>query len=91
MRDGRIEKDDRPTVDHQAVTPLAGPHRLDKVELLRMLTAHGKQLNEVVDGLSAEEKTELSRVLSSWTDLLPVSTNGEVASAPASRNGEASM
>jgi ABC-type lipoprotein export system ATPase subunit len=87
MRDGRIEKDDRATVDHHAVTPPPVPHLPDRAELLRMLAAHGKQMNEVLDGLSAEEKTELSRVLSSWTPLLPVLPNGEEASAPASRNG----
>jgi ABC-type lipoprotein export system ATPase subunit len=81
MRDGRIEQDDRATIEHHAAPPLAGPHRLDKAELLRLLAANGKQMNEVLDGLSDQEKTELSRVLSSWAHLLPVSSNGEESHA----------
>ena len=100
MRDGRIEKDDRSTALHHVTSPLAEPHLPSGVtggeappsspptraELLRMLTAHGKQMNEVLDGLSPQEKTELSQVLSDWAHLLPASSNGEDTRTPVSGN-----
>jgi ABC-type lipoprotein export system ATPase subunit len=64
MRDGRIEGDDRPGGPHLQAAP-------DKAEFLRMLAIHGTQMNAVLDGLSAEDKTELSRLLSSWLPHLP--------------------
>ena len=78
MRDGRIEKDDRAAGDHDVIHSVE-PRVPDKAELLRMLAAHGKQMNEALDALSAEEKVELSRLLSSWAHHLPVLPTGEQA------------
>ncbi len=69
MRDGRIEHDERaaawsPDPD-RAPTPAS-----DKSELLRLLAAPGKQRHEVLAALSAEEKAELGRLLSSWNQQL---------------------
>jgi hypothetical protein len=59
------------------------PPAPDKAELLRVLAAHGGRVDEVVGGLSAEEKAELGRLLSSWAGHLPVSPNGEGSSRAA--------
>ncbi len=81
MRDGRIEKDDRTGADHGAILA-AKTHVPDKAELLRMLAAHGKQMNEALDALNAEEKAALGRLLSSWAPHLPVLPNGEQTAVP---------
>jgi ABC-type lipoprotein export system ATPase subunit len=85
MRDGRIEHDDRTTVAHPDRVQPTVPHLVDRAELLRMLAAQGKQMNEVLDTLSAEEKSELGKLLSSWTPHLPVLPNGGGAAVPPSQ------
>jgi ABC-type methionine transport system ATPase subunit len=84
MRDGRVENDNRATVDHPG-TVQSAPQAPDKVELLRMLTAHGKQMGEALDSLSAAEKTELGQLLSAWTSQLPGLSNGQESSTESSR------
>jgi ABC-type methionine transport system ATPase subunit len=82
MRDGRIEGDDnevdRPAhVPHATVQP--GPAKED---LLSILAAKEHQVHEVLGGLSAEDQTELSRLLSAWTRHLPeVSTQDKSSQA----------
>jgi ABC-type lipoprotein export system ATPase subunit len=67
MRDGRIDTSDHGHTDPtQAVTQM--PNRL---ELLKMLAAQGNHLNGALDGLSPEEKSQLSKVLSAWASQLP--------------------
>jgi hypothetical protein len=78
MRDGRIEQDSA-AADHVGVVP-ATPRALDKAELLRMLGAPAQQMSEMLASLSAEEKAELSRSLSSWSHHLPKLPNGEESS-----------
>jgi ABC-type lipoprotein export system ATPase subunit len=82
MRDGRIEHDGRATVDHAGAVHSDLSRLADKAELLRMLAANGKEMNEVLNTLSAEEKTELSRLLSSLAPHLPVLPNGEQSRVP---------
>jgi ABC-type lipoprotein export system ATPase subunit len=89
MRDGCIEKDDRGAGDHHGVIQSVEPRVPDKAELLRMLTAHGKQMNEALDALSADEKVALSRLLASWAHHLPVLPNGEQSVVPLSSPAEA--
>jgi len=71
MRDGRIEGDEH-KMDQTGPAPQAlkqpAPAR---EELLRILAAPDHQVHEVLGGLSAEDQTELSRLLSAWARRLP--------------------
>jgi ABC-type lipoprotein export system ATPase subunit len=87
MRDGRIENDDRDTIYPRGIAQPPVQRPPDKAELLRMLAAHGSQMNEVLDGLSVEEKTELSQMLSSWANHLPAHISRENALSPTSQPG----
>jgi ABC-type lipoprotein export system ATPase subunit len=84
MRDGRIEHDDRSMLDHAAAAPSGSLRSSDKMELLRMLAAHGKEMNEVLPSLSAEEKRELSRLLSSLSSPPPILPDGDESITPLS-------
>ena len=90
MRDGRIEADHHDAVPCPEVPPSQLQTAPDKAELLRMLAAHGKEMNEVLDGLSAEDKTELSRLLSSWAIHLPGPSNREESPRRRRRPGRTS-
>jgi hypothetical protein len=84
MRDGRIEGD-----GHEAGLPASVPQTQvqtapTKEELLRILAAHEHQAHKVLGGLSAEDQTELSRLLSSWARHLPAVSNQDRSSPPAS-------
>jgi ABC-type lipoprotein export system ATPase subunit len=90
MRDGRIEKDDREAVDQPGILHKVSAQLPDRAELLRMLTAHPKEMNEVLGAMSAEEKTELGRLLSSWVHHLPVRPSEEPPAAPVPAGEEVS-
>jgi ABC-type lipoprotein export system ATPase subunit len=82
MRDGRIEQDERASAVSAHAVQAAAPRTPDHAELLRMLTTHGKQLNEALCALPVAEKTELSALLSSWADHLRESPNGVEKPSP---------
>jgi len=86
MRDGRIEADGHDAAHPPEVPQLHVQTAPDKAELLRMLAAHGNQMNEVLHGLNAEDKAQLGRLISSWAPHLPGPSNLEQsppATAPA--------
>jgi ABC-type lipoprotein export system ATPase subunit len=85
MRDGCIDNDHHPAVEHPGADPSA-PRAPDKAELLRLLAAYGKQMDGVLDHMSAEEKMELKRLLVAWADQLPAPLGGEEPSS-GSRSG----
>jgi ABC-type lipoprotein export system ATPase subunit len=83
MRDGRIEGDD----DGPMHAPIQSriQTKLNKEELLRILAAPEHHVREVLGGLSAEDQTELGRLLSAWSRRLPNASegNGQPALGPA--------
>jgi ABC-type lipoprotein export system ATPase subunit len=82
MRDGRIEHDERASAVKSHAVQTTLPRTPDNAELLRMLTTHGKQLNEALCSLPVAEKTELSALLSSWADHLRELPNGNGVEKP---------
>jgi ABC-type lipoprotein export system ATPase subunit len=84
MRDGRIEHDGRAAVDKAGAIKSKLPQAADKAELLRLLSLPAKQVNEVLVALNAEERAELSRLLSAWAHHLPVPASGEPSALPLS-------
>jgi len=82
MLDGRIEGDDHEAGQHASVPQTQVQTAAAKEELLRILAAKEHQVHEVLGGLSAEDQTELSRLLSAWTRHLPeVSTQNNSSQA----------
>ena len=67
MRDGRIEGEDQAGHGPQTQLKTAPANQ----ELLRILASHEHQVPHVINGLSAEDRLELSRLLSSWARHLP--------------------
>jgi ABC-type lipoprotein export system ATPase subunit len=86
MRDGRIENDERAAIDQSGAVQSA-LHVPSDAELLRLLAAHGKHMDGVLEHLTVEEKIELRRLLSSWADHLPMPPDGDALSSPVIPSG----
>jgi len=80
MRDGRIEGDDRDAGQSAPVPQTQVRTAPAKEEVMRILAAHEHQVHKVLGGLSAEDQTELSRLLSSWASHLPGVSNQDNSS-----------
>jgi ABC-type lipoprotein export system ATPase subunit len=72
MRDGLIETDGHEP-PHSAGPQTHVQTAAAKEEVLRILAAHEHQVPKVLGDLSAEDQTELSRLLSAWSRHLPSS------------------